>query len=327
MRALWMRTITASWAVALAAALAPSACKDDGDEACANDGLEGCPCADGGLCLGGLTCLSNFCVAAPGTSASDPPGTSASDPTATGGADPTGDEPTGGGEPCDSGLVRCDGACVDPDGHPEHCGGCGKACDPGEVCASGTCKVVGDCAKEGCPGFSYCDAATNQCLPGCDHNPQCGTGKHCDLETHTCVCPPGYHACGDACKLDTDITACGADCSVCPMKENAEIFCEAGQCGWECDLSSVECGGACFNVFSQPLCGSGKQTCTPCPYDPHGDNDCHPDTDECYMSCDNGYELCGQFQCKYAEGDSCFAEDHCCNAEGFSCINNKCTKV
>lgn len=53
-------------------------------------------------------------------------------------------EKLGGESICDRGgckrcTARCDGECVDSDKDPNHCGGCGQACDAGFVCIKGTC--------------------------------------------------------------------------------------------------------------------------------------------------------------------------------------------
>jgi hypothetical protein len=46
----------------------------------------------------------------------------------------------GGGEaPCETGLTRCEGLCVDTRVDPVHCGGCTAACADDQVCESGAC--------------------------------------------------------------------------------------------------------------------------------------------------------------------------------------------
>jgi hypothetical protein len=44
--------------------------------------------------------------------------------------------------PCDLGELMCGGRCIRPESDPEHCGECFNACDPGDVCVSGTCMPV-----------------------------------------------------------------------------------------------------------------------------------------------------------------------------------------
>ncbi len=53
---------------------------------------------------------------------------------------------------CKAGLTACAGRCVDTDTNQDHCGGCGRACDPGEDCADGTCVVPPPVACPGGPG-------------------------------------------------------------------------------------------------------------------------------------------------------------------------------
>lgn len=47
----------------------------------------------------------------------------------------------------------CDDRCVDTASNPNHCGGCGIACDPGEACLNGTCACpcsAGACREGAC---------------------------------------------------------------------------------------------------------------------------------------------------------------------------------
>jgi hypothetical protein len=42
---------------------------------------------------------------------------------------------------CDQDYVLCGDLCVDVWGDPEHCGDCGHACDPGQVCVDWACQA------------------------------------------------------------------------------------------------------------------------------------------------------------------------------------------
>jgi hypothetical protein len=54
---------------------------------------------------------------------------------------------------CPAGFTPCDGQCVDLLTDSTHCGSCGNACDTGEVCLDGSCRVSGE-GDEGCtPGY------------------------------------------------------------------------------------------------------------------------------------------------------------------------------
>ncbi len=58
--------------------------------------------------------------------------------------------------PCPSGLIDCDGTCVDPMTDESNCGSCGIVCLDGESCWSGTC---------GCtPLDEYCVASSECCF-------------------------------------------------------------------------------------------------------------------------------------------------------------------
>jgi len=70
---------------------------------------------------------------------------------------------------CVMGRECCDGACVNEDNDPHHCGGCGTACSGTDVCASGMCTTppcsTFDCpAGETCCGGSCCTAGEICCL-------------------------------------------------------------------------------------------------------------------------------------------------------------------
>ena len=133
---------------------------------------------------------------------------------------------------CDEGLMRCDGACVDPQTDAAHCGGCGQPCPTSSRALVGACEA-GACVEEACPegsfnanltpadgcelactqsagGLEVCDGADNDCdgqtdedfvddpahCGGCDQ--PCGTYDH--VATPACerdecavgACEPGW---------------------------------------------------------------------------------------------------------------------------------------
>lgn len=58
-------------------------------------------------------------------------------------ADDTSDTGVDTVAPCSAGLERCDdGTCADLMSDDAHCGACGAACEPGEVCSGGTCTAT-----------------------------------------------------------------------------------------------------------------------------------------------------------------------------------------
>ncbi|MBZ5711930.1 hypothetical protein [Nannocystis pusilla] len=294
----------------------PLGCGGGEADECPQDGLEGCPCANG-LCFNGLQCLSNYCVGSGASGAADPSNAAqaTAEPTDGGPAD-TGDD-TGGGPECAAGLKRCAGDCVDVQEHPEHCGECDKVCAGGGVCIAGECAAAVDCSKDPCPGFTYCDPATKKCLPGCDFNPQCGTGAKCDTTTHDCVCNPGFHECGGVCVLDSDPTACGAGCEVCPVVAHGEPACIDGACGATCSLGYHECGGNCYSDQEEVICESNRPTCTVCPNAMGEPYPACDQNDKCTYRCQaTGHIPCGDLECKIEEGYFCDVDEDCCQLYG-----------
>lgn len=75
---------------------------------------------------------------------------------------------------CSLGELECSGACVDVGSSPMHCGACGVACGPTELCQAGTC--VPRCA----PGLIECGGACVDPSRDADHCggcfAACGTG-------------------------------------------------------------------------------------------------------------------------------------------------------
>ena len=117
----------------------------------------------------------------------------------------------GGNEACDiamhqcvcaAGFERCAFDCIDLQTDPRFCGNCETSCPPGFACEGGLCSDLGDCRANGvgCSGFTFCDEATGDCLPGCGDDDQCpGDGEVCDLDTHECICDEGFELCSEGC--------------------------------------------------------------------------------------------------------------------------------
>jgi len=75
---------------------------------------------------------------------------------------------------CASGLVQCDGRCVDLQSDPAHCGDCGNVCPGGLVCSLGACSdACGD-------GLTNCDSS---CVELTTNSAHCGSCGH--------LCQPG----------------------------------------------------------------------------------------------------------------------------------------
>lgn len=115
------------------------------------------------------------------------------------------------GTSCSAGVctcltgVACDGACVDTQTSPLHCGACGAACAAGEICSGGACAPCGGadepcCASASCDSGGLCTAGTCRCAPGTVRcGERCAYVDRDDAHCGACdaACGPGL-ACGDA---------------------------------------------------------------------------------------------------------------------------------
>jgi hypothetical protein len=210
------------WSAGFALGLAGACASEPSSNDCPA-GQPYCPCA-AFQCVAGLQCVGNFCVPI-GTSETGDPGDGDSGDGDSGDGDPS---DSGDGD-CDPGMSFCAGKCVDPQSHPLHCGGCDMACEGGEVCVDGNCVFIEDCTQQECPGFSYCDLETMQCVPGCTLDSQCTVGEVCNLASHQCECGSYSEPC------TSDDECLGAYCHVVPFL--------GGVCG-EC-ASDDQCTNGC----------------------------------------------------------------------------------
>ncbi|MGB5192543.1 MAG: hypothetical protein WBN70_06150 [Polyangiales bacterium] len=156
---------------------------------------------------------------------------------------------------CDTGFESCPFGCVDTNIDPRFCGDCDTVCPTGNVCEVGVCIDLGDCRTNGigCSGFTYCDPARGDCLPGCAIDEQCtGQNETCDTVTRECVCAEGYHACGAVCLSDLDVNSCGASCTPCPAPPNACPICNLGECDFVCADDFERCDQACCPTSCPP---------------------------------------------------------------------------
>ncbi len=158
----------------------------------------------------------------------------------------TGSETDGQGG-CESPMLVCDGACIDPDTDRQHCGECGESCGPGGSCVNGDC--VDACGDT-------CDRYREVCLNG------------------TCVCRLGFDRCGDVCvDLQSNPAYCG-QCTESCLDDKGEIgevhLCEAGNCFDDigCSAGLTQCGQSCVDLQTHPLhcdeCGracDGDEVC------------------------------------------------------------------
>lgn len=299
-------------------------CGGAGGDEC-TPGTESCECAELSQCLPGLQCLSNFCVQVGTTQnpTNDPTSDPTSNPTSTPTNDPTNDptetsatdpSPTSGPSPeCPGGQVKCGDGCFDLSGDAAHCGDCGSACGPGEVCQDAECTMVANCTPMSCPGLSYCQLETKQCTPGCQFSAQCGDGEACDTINHVCVCAEGFQDKNGVCAACDEPTACGDACEPCPAVPNGHPICVDGKCKPVCDGEFTECGGDCFPNFP-PICDEKRFSCTPCYVSEPHSVECEGSPSKCSIICAPGTVECGDSNyCAKGKNAPCNAHSECCS--------------
>src|SRR5690606_8526043 len=109
-----------------------------------------------------------------------------------------------------TGRTQCGDRCVNSDNDPLHCGACGLACAPGEMCSSGECR-------------SACGGETPvQCGNRCYGLDEAALGS-CDLS-----CPTETP---DACDVGcVDLASDRRNCGECARTCDVESECISGQC-------------------------------------------------------------------------------------------------
>ena len=156
---------------------------------------------------------------------------------------------------CAPEFESCEIGCVDTLNDPDACGDCTTVCPDGYVCDAGDCLDPGDCrrAEVECSGFTYCDAATGECLRGCEDDEQClGANERCDTVANDCACVPGFHQCGNACVSDFDVDSCGLSCTPCLVPPNSSPTCDSFACGFVCDETYEPCDEMCCPTSCPP---------------------------------------------------------------------------
>jgi hypothetical protein len=137
---------------------------------------------------------------------------------------------------CPPGWTNCSGVCVEKDSDPNHCGGCGKVCTAGAICANGKCAF--------CPPETY--NCSNSCVDLRADLMNCGAcGNVCPpcsaCEGGDCVaiCPAGQVACNGICTfLAFDPDNCGTCGHTCPSGS----ACVSGSCTQTFIPGDIVCG-------------------------------------------------------------------------------------
>ena len=188
---------------------------------------------------------------------------------------PTGNVCSAGkcGISCGVGLTECGGAdgggdggapfCADTNNDGRNCGQCGKACDPGNVCANGTCQISCPTGEVKCgtkcidplkdPQFCGASAGCGTDDAG-SAGTACASGNVCVNGACAVSCPGTEINCNGVCvDGQTNNTYCGASgaCGAgdaggsvgvtCP----AGNVCVAGACTVSCPGTEANCNGVC----------------------------------------------------------------------------------
>ncbi|MCA9596627.1 MAG: hypothetical protein KC776_25095 [Myxococcales bacterium] len=176
---------------------------------------------------------------------------------------------------CGGGETDCNGTCTDTASDPQHCGGCGKACEapPSSTatCQAGNCGFQCKAPYEDCDGVGEngCEADTNNdvqncsaCGVSCATPPQGAVGEVCN--GGQCGCAGARTSCsvsgGAACvNQNNDPQFCGSCNNAC----NHGQICSSKSCATpNCAAGLLQCEGKCVNLDTDPAhCGNCQTTC------------------------------------------------------------------
>ncbi|MBI4704837.1 MAG: hypothetical protein HY744_27350, partial [Deltaproteobacteria bacterium] len=141
------------------------------------------------------------------------------------------------------GTTKCGSKCVDTAFDLANCGGCGKACGPGEICSAGQCALecTGGTVKCGnkCVDTAFDPANCGSCGKACGPNEACAQGK-C-----TSLCPQPLVMCNNVCTNTAfDPANCGSCGKICAGAPGAAAVCAKGVCGIVCAAGRGNCNGS-----------------------------------------------------------------------------------
>ncbi|WP_437317615.1 cadherin-like beta sandwich domain-containing protein [Sorangium sp. So ce385] len=240
---------------------------------------------------------------------------------------------------CQSGLVACDGTCIDPDTDRDHCGASGDctgsdaglACADGEICnGAGRCELSCQSGLVACGGTcidpdtdrDHC-GASGDCT-GSDAGLACADGEICNGAGRCELsCQSGLVACGGRCiDPDTDRDHCGAsgDCRGSDAGEacaDGEICNGAGRCELSCQSGLVACDGTCVDPDTdRDHCGAsgdctGSDAGVPC-----AAGEICNGAGRCELSCQSGLVACdGRCIDPDTDRDHCGASGDCAGSD------------
>ena len=185
------------------------------------------------------------------------------------------------GELCQG--VRCAPPCMNDDA----CEGAAVCGEDGRCTIPNGCATSADCAE----AQTYCDRATNMCVPGCEvdndcldaglqcvagncvergcsGNYQCGFGEVCNLETSECEMAMGQHCAPDCDPMS--MMACGAEGSYCISLQDEDENPQGDFCFEPCAPSPNECpqGYRCTEIQDEMGNPVGNVCVRPCYLNP-----------------------------------------------------------
>lgn len=213
---------------------------------------------------------------------------------------------------CPTGLIECDGMCVDPKNDDNNCNGCGNRCeDPADACAPP-------------PAHSYY---------GC-RNSKCGVLK-CQDPAVDCDGDLGATKCGgNGCEVESAATK--ENCGGCGVKCTGADECidegNGPECGIPCArFGKILCGQDCSDLLSDPNnCGGCNAACKAA--GPNQARACKKGV--CAYECAEGWADCNGDPADGCETDlrihpaNCGACGNACNiAAGQPCIEGKCLMI
>jgi len=153
---------------------------------------------------------------------------------------------------CPASSLQCNGTCTDVSSDVSHCGGCGSACESGQLCQGGSCVCQS--------GQTECSGRCVDVTASADNCGSCGivcvAPQVCSLGTCSAGCAAGLQQCGQACvNAATSLEHCGG----CNRACGAGQSCNGGSCGCAGGLSS--CGSECIDVrVNSAHCGNCETT-------------------------------------------------------------------
>ncbi|MEO0323980.1 MAG: hypothetical protein AAF447_13555 [Myxococcota bacterium] len=160
-----------------------------------------------------------------------------------------------GGAGCPGVLLECGDRCVDADVDVDNCGGCGRACAPGEFCTAGSCTATCPLTVCGAECVDLTSSPLN--CGGCGL--ACGETGFCAGGACTDTCPAPLLRCGAAC---VDAAVDPANCGACGNACTGDLVCGAGSCVLDCPSGLEACAGACLDLeISDDNCGGCGVIC------------------------------------------------------------------